>query len=60
MPKTPSASLRGGMAGDNLPVFDGRQGWAPLCAFLEVGIPDTEFPKTNSSREFNKDVLDKN
>ena len=32
--------------------FDVRAGWAPLCAFLGVAVPETPFPRTNSSREF--------
>ena len=37
---------------DRLLVFDMREGWEPLCEFLGVAIPDTPYPKTNSSREF--------
>jgi len=40
------------MAPERLLVFDVRQGWGPLCAFLGVPVPDTRFPKTNSTREF--------
>lgn len=28
------------------------QGWAPLCEFLGVRVPDAEFPKTNDRAEF--------
>ena len=37
---------------DRLLVYDMREGWEPLCEFLGVAIPDTPYPKTNSSREF--------
>jgi hypothetical protein len=30
-------------------VFDVRQGWAPLCRFLEVPIPDEPFPRLNDT-----------
>jgi hypothetical protein len=30
-------------------VFDVRQGWAPLCRFLEAPIPDEPFPRLNDS-----------
>lgn len=30
-------------------VFDVREGWAPLCRFLEVPIPDEPFPRLNDS-----------
>jgi Sulfotransferase domain len=43
---------------DNLLVFDVRQGWDPLCAFLGVEVPETEFPTTNSSKEFNDRNMD--
>jgi hypothetical protein len=33
-------------------VFDLREGWQPLCEFLQVEVPDIPFPKTNSSKEF--------
>jgi len=32
--------------------FDPLQGWAPLCKFLNVPVPATDFPKTNSTAEF--------
>ena len=30
-------------------VFDVREGWAPLCRFLEVPIPDEPFPRLNDT-----------
>ena len=36
---------------ERLLVFDVREGWQPLCNFLDLPIPDQEFPKTNSSEE---------
>lgn len=36
---------------DRLLEYDVREGWAPLCKFLEIGnCPTTPFPKTNSAR----------
>jgi hypothetical protein len=32
-------------------VFDPRQGWEPLCHFLELPVPDTPYPHANSSAE---------
>ncbi len=29
--------------------FDVREGWAPLCRFLEVPIPDEPFPRLNDT-----------
>ncbi|MEE4360605.1 MAG: sulfotransferase family protein [Pseudomonadales bacterium] len=37
---------------DRLLVFEAAQGWSPLCAFLEVPVPDTPYPRTNSTEEF--------
>ena len=30
-------------------VFDVREGWAPLCRFLDVPIPDEPFPRLNDT-----------
>jgi hypothetical protein len=32
-------------------VYDVREGWEPLCAWLGVPVPDTPFPNTNSREE---------
>lgn len=42
---------------DNFPksrllVFDVKEGWEPLCRFLRVAIPGTDFPRTNSQQDF--------
>ena len=36
----------------DLLVFDVAEGWEPLCAFLGVPVPDTPFPRANSTAEF--------
>ena len=33
-------------------VFDVKEGWAPLCAFLGVPVPATPFPRTNNREDF--------
>lgn len=35
---------------DRLLVFDVRDGWDPLCAFLGVDVPDEPFPHLNESK----------
>jgi hypothetical protein len=35
-------------------VFDVRDGWAPLCAFLDVPVPDVLFPHVNDTEEFKR------
>jgi hypothetical protein len=37
---------------DRLLVFDVKQGWEPLCAFLGVPVPDTPYPRENSTEQF--------
>jgi hypothetical protein len=36
---------------DRLLVFDVREGWEPLCAFLDKPVPSTPFPNINDRRE---------
>lgn len=38
-------------------VFDVREGWAPLCKFLDVEIPDRLFPHLNEMREMRRRLL---
>jgi hypothetical protein len=33
-------------------VFQVKDGWAPLCDFLGVAVPDEDFPRTNDRAEF--------
>ncbi len=37
-------------------VFDVAEGWAPLCRFLDVPVPDALFPHMNSTEQFWKTV----
>lgn len=37
---------------DRLLVFNPAEGWAPLCGFLGVAVPDEPFPKRNTSEEW--------
>lgn len=37
---------------DELLVYDVAEGWAPLCTFLGVPVPDTPFPNTNTTADF--------
>ena len=32
-------------------MYDVAQGWAPLCAFLAVPVPDAPFPRINAQQE---------
>ena len=44
--------VRRSIAPERLLVYDVRDGWGPLCGFLGVGVPDTPFPHTNTTEEF--------
>ena len=46
------AAVQAEIAPDRLLVFNVREGWEPLCGFLGVAVPETPYPKTNSSKEF--------
>ncbi len=46
------AAVQAEIAPDRLLTLDMHEGWAPLCAFLGVAVPDMPFPKTNSSKAF--------
>lgn len=38
---------------DKLIVFEVKDGWEPLCAFLNKPVPSIPFPKVNDTAEFN-------
>ena len=46
------AEVQATIPADRLLTFDVAEGWQPLCDFLGVDVPDTPFPKTNTSQEF--------
>ncbi|MGH7075956.1 MAG: sulfotransferase family protein [Stellaceae bacterium] len=45
-----------GIAKNRLLIYEVRQGWEPLCAFLGVPVPDAPFPRANTREEM-KDML---
>jgi Sulfotransferase domain len=46
------AAVKSTIPPDQLLVFEVKDGWGPLCAFLGMPIPDTDFPRTNDRAEF--------
>src|SRR5918993_3323402 len=42
---------------ERLLVFDVREGWAPLCDFLGVEVPDDPFPRLNEASEMRRRLL---
>ena len=49
------ADVRAMVPAERLLIFDVRHGWEPLCRFLNVDIPPSAFPKTNSSKQFTEE-----
>jgi len=43
---------------DRLLVWSVREGWEPLCEFLEVPVPDEPFPRLNDTAEFADRLID--
>ena len=52
---------RGGVIRDVPPerllVFNVAEGWEPLCRFLGVPVPETPFPRVNSTDEFRENMM---
>ncbi len=46
-----SAEIVASIPADRLLVFQVSEGWEPLCRFLDVAVPDMEFPRINSRDE---------
>jgi hypothetical protein len=51
-----TAEVRAAIPTERLLVFDVAEGWAPLCRFLDVPVPDAPFPRMNSTEQFWKTV----
>jgi hypothetical protein len=43
---------------DRLLVWSAADGWEPLCAFLEVPVPDMAFPHVNDAQQFGERIVD--
>jgi Sulfotransferase domain len=42
---------------DRLLVWEPRQGWEPLCDFLEVAVPDDAVPRSNDTAAFKEGII---
>lgn len=49
-------AVRDAIAADRLLEFEARDGWAPLCAFLDVPVPGQPYPNTNAPDDFRRIV----
>lgn len=45
-------AVKDSLPADRLLVFEASQGWPPLCEFLGVPIPDEDFPRVNTTEDF--------
>lgn len=50
------AAVRAEIAPDRLLEYEVTQGWGPLCEFLGVPVPATEFPRLNDAAAFNEQL----
>jgi hypothetical protein len=48
------AQIKAEVPADRLLVFNVKEGWEPLCRFLAVDIPESDFPRVNSREETRK------
>ena len=49
--------VKGEVPADRLLVWEPRDGWEPLCAFLEVAVPDEPVPNANDTAAFKEGVI---
>ncbi len=54
-----NAEVEASIAKEQLLIYEPGEGWDRLCAFLDVPVPETDFPHANSSEDFGK-TLDEN
>ena len=47
-----NAAVRAAIEPARLLEYDVKDGWAPLCAFLGVPVPQAPFPRSNTQQEF--------
>ena len=49
---THNEAVRSAVPASQLLVYQVRDGWEPLCAFLGTPVPTKPFPRTNDRAEF--------
>jgi len=47
-----NAAVRDVIPAERLLEFQVKEGWRPLCEFLDLPVPATPFPRTNNREEF--------
>ena len=53
-----NAEVQENVPPERLLVWSVRDGWEPLCQFLELPVPDTPFPHLNDSKVFADRIVD--
>jgi hypothetical protein len=51
-----TAEVKRVVPAERLLVFEAKQGWEPLCKFLDVPVPSEPFPRVNDTAEFKRRV----
>lgn len=54
--KAHEEEVRDTIAPERLLTWSVTEGWDPLCAFLDVPVPDTPFPNRNTTKDFRKNI----
>ncbi len=49
---THAEAVKAEVPAERLLVHDVKEGWGPLCVFLDVPVPDEPFPRSNDRSEF--------
>jgi hypothetical protein len=52
-----NAEVKDSVPAEKLLVWDPADGWAPLCEFLEVAVPDGDLPRVNDTAAFTEGIL---
>ncbi|NJN52708.1 MAG: sulfotransferase family protein [Gammaproteobacteria bacterium] len=50
--KRHEAAVKAAIPQHRLLVFEAASGWAPLCEFLGVDVPDVPYPRVNTTEDF--------
>jgi hypothetical protein len=53
------AEVRATVPKDRLLIYEVGSGWAPLCEWLGVAVPDTPYPSENTRADFAQRVLER-
>jgi len=53
-----NAEVRRTVPAERLLVWSPADGWAPLCEFLEVPVPDAPLPHVNDTKGFGDKIVD--